>query len=99
VPSLTVLNVTDNKAGNVPPIDGLTVATASAGTLFIVDSGANKIFALDTIGCKAGTTFVGEPSDNGNPLVGTLSLWTGKINTFSGTFVSPKGIVFLPESS
>jgi hypothetical protein len=99
VPSLTVMNLTDNKPGNVPPIDGLVVATTSSGTLYVVDAGANKILALDTTGCKAGTTFVGEPSDNSNPLVGTLNLSTGKITPLSGsyTYVSPKGMAYIPN--
>jgi hypothetical protein len=95
-PKLTVLNVTDNQSGNTPPIDGLAMATTDKGTLYVVDASGNKIQALDTTGWPAGTMFVGEPSDNKNPLVGTLDLATGKITPLTNTFVSPKGLLFVP---
>jgi hypothetical protein len=95
-PQLTSLHVTDNKSGNVPPIDGLAVATADAGTLYVVDGGSNQIKALNTSGWPAGTVFVSEPSDNSNPLVGTLNLSTGVITPLANTFTSPKGLLFVP---
>ncbi len=97
-PKLTVLNMTDNKPGNVPPIDGMAVATAERGTLYVVDAKAGTITALDTSGWRPGTVFVGEPSDNANPLVGTLSLSTGQITPLGNTFVSPKGLLFIPSA-
>ena len=96
---LTELNVTDNKTGNVPPIDGLVVASASEGTLYVVDAKAGTIQALRTDGWPAGTVFVGEPNDNGNPLIGTLDLATGKITPLGNHLVSPKGLLFLPDHS
>jgi hypothetical protein len=39
----------------------------------------------------------GEPSDNGNPLIGTLNLFTGQITPLGNTFVSPKGLLFVPS--
>ena len=98
-PRLTVLNVTDNLAGNVPPIDGLAVATADSGTLYVVDALGNTVQAFDTSGWPAGTVFVTEPSDNGNPLLGTLDLTTGKITSLGNTFTDPKGLLFLPAHS
>ena len=95
-PHLFVLSVTDNVPGNVPPIDGLAVATASQGTLYIVDSKAQTISALNTEGCPTGTTFVGEPNDNSNPFIGTLNLLTGKIAPLGNSFMSPKGMLFVP---
>jgi len=95
-PQLTVLGLTDNKAGNVPPIDGFAVATSDHGTLYVVDAAAGTITALDTTGWGTGTVFVGEPSDNGNPLVGTLNLSTGVITPLGNAFHSPKGLVFVP---
>ncbi|HKV89914.1 MAG TPA: hypothetical protein VJQ43_01815 [Thermoplasmata archaeon] len=94
---LEILNVTDNKSGNVPPIDGMTVATASEGTLYVVDAKAGTITALTTDGWPAGTVFVGEPSDNGNPLIGTLNLSSGAITPLGNHFVSPKGLLFVPD--
>jgi hypothetical protein len=98
-PELSVLNVTDNVAGNVPPLDGLAVATAGSGTLYVVNSSGQPIQALDTTGWPAGTVFVTEASDNKNPLLGTLDLATGKISPLGNTFSSPKGLVFLPANS
>lgn len=95
-PRLSLLNLSDNKAGNKPPIDGFAVATADRGTLYVVDNSAGTIEALDTAGWPAGTVFVGEPNDNGNPLVGALNLRTGLITPFANTFVNPKGILFVP---
>ena len=96
-PHLSVLSVTDNVKNNLPPIDGLAVATSGSGTLYVVDSGANTIQAFSTSGCAAGTVFVSEPKDNSNPLVGTLNLATGLITPFGNHFVSPKGLLFVPS--
>jgi len=93
--NLKVLPLTDNKVGNVPPIDGLAVATSGSRTLYVVDAGTNQIIALNTKGWPAGTVFVGEPSDNSNPLVGVLNLHTGVITPFKNVFVSPKGLLFV----
>ncbi|MCI4353009.1 MAG: hypothetical protein L3K14_06440 [Thermoplasmata archaeon] len=95
-PHLKVLTLTDNKSGNVPPIDGFTVATSDEGTLYVVDAKAGMIQALDTSGWAKGTVFVGEPSDNGNPLIGVLNLQTGAITSLGNHFVSPKGLLFVP---
>lgn len=95
-PVLTVLNLTDNVTGNVPPIDGMAAAGSGVGWLYVVDNKAGTILKLDVTGCTAGTVFVGEPSDNGNPLVGTLNLGTGKITPFANSFQSPKGLLFVP---
>jgi hypothetical protein len=95
-PHLKVLTVTDNKPGNVPPIDGMAVATSSHGTLYVIDAKANTILALDTTGWRAGTVFVGEPSDQANPLVGTLDLSTGQVTPLGNHFLSPKGLLFVP---
>jgi hypothetical protein len=93
---LSVLGLTDNVFGNIPPIDGLAVVTESRGTLYVVDAKAGTITKLDTAGWPVGTVFVGEPSDNGNPLVGALDLHTGKITPLTNAFVSPKGLLFVP---
>ena len=97
-PHLSVMNVIDNKPGNVPPIDGLAVATSNHGTLYVVDSATGTIQALSTTGCQKGTMFVSEPSDNGNPLLGTLNLFTGKITPLGNHFESPKGLLFVPDN-
>jgi hypothetical protein len=97
-PKLTVLTLTDNVASNAPPIDGLAVATSGKGTLFVVDAKGNLIQALDTTGWAAGTVFVTEPSDNHNPLLGTLNLSTGVITPLANTYVSPKGLFFVPAA-
>jgi hypothetical protein len=98
-PHLWILNLTDNVQGNIPPVDGLAVATSSSGTLYVVDSKSNTIQEFSTIGCARGTVFIGEPDDNSNPLVGTLNLMTGRITPFQNHFESPKGLVFVPSDS
>ncbi|MCI4346354.1 MAG: hypothetical protein L3K07_06330 [Thermoplasmata archaeon] len=94
---LQELNLSDNVSGNVPPIDGFAVATCGAGTLYAVDASAGITYAFDTSGWPAGTVFVGEPKDNGNPLIGTLNLFTGQITPLANHFVSPKGLLFVPH--
>jgi hypothetical protein len=94
-PKIEVVPLTDNVLGNKPPIDGLAVATANRGTLYVVDNGANSIIALDTAGWRAGTVFVGEPNDNSNPLIGVLNLSNGVITPLSNSFQDPKGILFV----
>lgn len=91
------LNVTDNKPGNVPPLDGMAVATSGNGTLYVVDTKAGTIQALNTTGWSKGTVFVGEPSDNSNPHVGVLNMTTGKITALGNSFQSPKGLLFVPS--
>jgi hypothetical protein len=95
-PRLSLLSLTDNVPGNVPPIDGLAVATSGRGTLYVVDGAAGTITALNTAGWPTGTVFVGEPNDDANPLIGTLNLSTGVITPFGNSFQSPKGILFVP---
>jgi hypothetical protein len=97
-PRLWLLGLTDNIPGNVPPIDGLAVATSDEGSLYMVDAKAGTIQALNTDGCAKGTVFVTEPSDNGNPLLGTLNLLTGKITPLGNHFQSPKGLLFVADN-
>jgi hypothetical protein len=94
---LHVLPLSDNVSGNVPPIDGFAVATADRGTLYVIDAKGGTIQALNTAGWPKGTVFVGEPSDNHNPLVGTLDLTTGVITPLGNHFVSPKGLLFVAQ--
>jgi hypothetical protein len=98
-PQLVQLNLTDNVSGNLPPIDGLAVATTNGGTLYASDPGADgglgSLLAFDTAGWPAGTVFVTEPNDNGNPLIGTLNLTTGIITPFTNHLYDPKGLIYL----
>jgi hypothetical protein len=94
-PRLEILSTTDNVPGNVPPLDGMAVATADSGTLYVVDAAVNEIEAFDTTGWPAGTVFVGEANDNGNPLIGTLDLKTGVVTPLVNTFNNPKGLLFV----
>jgi hypothetical protein len=97
-PRLWVLNLTDNIPGNLPPIDGLAVATSDHGSLYVVDAKAGTLQILNTKRCAKGTVFVTEPSDNGNPLLGTLNLLTGKITPLGNHFQSPKGLLFVADN-
>jgi len=98
-PHIFQLNLTDNVPGNLPPIDGIVVATSGSGTLYVVDAKGNTISALNTAGWPKGTVFVSEPNDNSNPLLGTLNLLTGVITPLGNVFQSPKGLLFVPDPS
>lgn len=93
---LTKLTMSDNVSGNLPPVDGVAVATKSNGMLYVVDSKTNTITALSTGSWPAGTVFVTEASDNGNPLLGTLNLSTGVITPLGNHFGGPKALLFVP---
>ena len=103
---LTVLRLADEPTAAfpqgepLPPIDGFAVATAGAGTLYVVDNkggsaGLGTITALSTSGWAPGTVFVSEANDTGNPLIGTLDLATGRITPLGNTFVNPKELLFV----
>jgi len=98
-PKLVQLNLTDNVGGNLPPIDGIAVTTANGGTLYASDPGADgglgQIFSFSTAGYPAGTVFVTEPADNGNPLIGILNLTTGVITPFANHLNDPKGLIYV----
>jgi hypothetical protein len=96
-PRLTQLTLSDNVAGNHPPVDDIAVTTSGRGTLYVVDAGAGTVLTFDTTGWHAGTVFVAEPNDNGNPLLGTLDLWTGVITPLVA-LKSPKGLLFVPAA-
>jgi hypothetical protein len=46
---------------------------------------------FDTSGWSARTVFVREPDDNGNPLIGTLNLFTGQITPLATRTPTPRG--------
>lgn len=107
-PSLSVVNLFDGPTAafpsgeNLPPMDGFAVATAAAGTLYVVDnkggaSGTGSITALHTGGWSEGTVFVSEADDNGNQLIGTLNLRTGKVTPLGNAFANPKELLFVPS--
>ncbi len=64
----------------------------------MVDAKAGTIQALNTTGWPVGTVFVGEPSDNGNPLVGILNMYSGNITPLGNSFQSPKGLLFVSSA-
>ena len=109
-PNLTVLNLFDGPtaafpSGEIhPPVDGFAVATTHSGTLYVVDSkggaaGGGTITALHVSGFVAGTVFVSEANDSGNPLVGTLDLSTGAVQPLPNAFVDPKELLFVPAGN
>lgn len=90
---LSVLNLSDG-TGNAPPADGIAVATANAGNLYLVDNGTGIIWKLQST-LPAGTVFVDDANDTGNPLLGTLDLSSGTITPFGNTFTNPHGMLFV----
>jgi hypothetical protein len=109
-PALSVLTLNDAPTTVFPsgeknaPIDGFAVATSGKGTLYVVDNkggsgGHGSITALRTGGWDEGTVFVGEPSDNGNQLIGTLNLHTGLVTPLGNTFANPKELLFVPDDN
>ena len=43
--------------------------------------------------------FVSEANDNGNRLIGTLNLRTGKVTPLGNTFANPKELLFVPSQN
>lgn len=91
--SLSVLHVQ-----GTPPLDGIAVATADHGTLFMVDKGAQPVRAFDTAGFPAGTVFATE-DNHGTPTLGTLDLTNGQFASLGVPVSNPKGLVFVPSRS
>lgn len=95
-PALTQLALSDGSGSN-PSVDGLAVATASSGTLYVVDRAHNTVEALPRQDA-VGTTYVAEDNGSNNPLIGTVDLTTGTIKPFA-TGGNPKAVLFVPAAS
>ncbi len=77
-------------------VDGLAWATASTGTMLVVDGATNKITSI-TGSFTPGTLFITGPSDSGVAgFVGTVNLTTGTITPVATGFNSPTGLLFIP---
>ncbi|MDB5084238.1 MAG: putative cell wall binding protein [Bacilli bacterium] len=77
-------------------VDDVTWSTSTKGTLYVVDSGDNKIYAI-TGNFTPGTAFAACPSDSGVAgFVGTVDLSSGVIHPFAIGLKSPKGLLFVP---
>ncbi|GDY33631.1 hypothetical protein [Gandjariella thermophila] len=80
-------------------VDDTAVATASAGTLYVTDTAANKVIAVHG-SFTAGDVFTAVPSDS-KALAGTLGqldLKTGTVSPFGKGFTNPHGLLFVPNS-
>ncbi len=89
-----------SNAGNAtrPTIDDVTEITGP-GTLYAVDQKAGTVHTIDTSGFTPGSLVVAQPLDSGNAgQLGVVDPRTGVITHFPNTFVSPKGLVFVPGS-
>lgn len=94
-PALTQLTLNDG-TGSTPSVDGMAVATASSGTLFVVDRAHDTIQSLPRTD-PSGTVYVTEDNGSNNPLIGTLDLTTGLVTSFA-TGGNPKGMLFVPQA-
>src|SRR5580704_316840 len=77
-------------------IDGAAWATATTGTMLVVDAGTNKVTSMSG-SFTPGTLFISAPNDSGVAgFVGTVNLTTGAITPVATGFSSPKGLLFIP---
>jgi hypothetical protein len=90
---LTQLTLNDG-TDSTPSVDGMAAATASSGTLFVVDRAHDTIQSISRTD-PSGTVYVGEDNGSNNPLIGTLNLTSGVITSFA-TGGNPKGMLFVP---
>lgn len=78
-------------------VDDVAWATSARGTLYVVDQGDNKVYAI-TGTFAPGTVFVASSNDAGvASFVGTLDLNSG--TPFAIGLKSPKGLLFVSESA
>lgn len=79
-------------------VDDVSWATSTAGTLYVTDSGTNKVDAISGK-FSPGTVFVACPGDSGVAgFVGTLDLKTGTIHPFAIGMKDPHGLLFVPQT-
>ncbi|HEX4702666.1 MAG TPA: hypothetical protein VH352_11105 [Pseudonocardiaceae bacterium] len=78
-------------------VDDTTFATATRGTLYVVDSPNNRVIAIHGP-FHRGQSFGSVPSGSPTPTVlGNVDLNTGTVTTFATGFASPKGLLFIPS--
>ena len=85
-----------SSSAGAPQVDDIRWADRANGTLVVVDQKAATVYAI-TGPFRRGTVFAAIPS--GGPLagvLGTINLFTGKVDPFGTGFVSPKGLLYLP---
>jgi hypothetical protein len=77
-------------------VDDSVFATDTRGTLYVVDSGNNRVVAI-TGPFHRGQAFGSVPSGSPTPTaLGSLNLSTGAVTDFGTGFGSPKGLLFVP---
>lgn len=79
-------------------VDDTVWATATHGSLLVVDGSANVIYSLRA-NFTSGTVYTEAPNDSGvNSFVGAIDLSTGFITPVAIGFGSPTGLFFLPDT-
>lgn len=79
-------------------VDDTKWITSPQGTLYIADTGANKVYAI-TGTFTPGTVFGDFPDGSGvTGFVGTLDLTSGTIRPFAIGLISPAGMMFVPQN-
>jgi hypothetical protein len=97
--SVSWIQVVDSSGAPASDIDDSLYATATSGIIYLTDTGANTVYAIDASGMTIGELFVNVDSEDA---FGTLNLATGLFTTDLGGLVSPHGLAFqaaTPEPS
>jgi hypothetical protein len=98
-PNVSWIQIVDSTGAPVSNIDDSLYATATQGIIYLTDTGANTVYAIDASGMTIGELFASGDSEDA---FGTVNLGTGLFTTEVGGLVSPHGLAFqaaTPEPS
>lgn len=100
---LQLRNAGSTASSPTPQLDDLVQVTGP-GTLYAVDQGGGKIYAIDTASLTPGTLIVSQPKPShgdlpNTPDLGVLDPVTGIVTRLHAQLTSPKGLLFLPAAS
>ena len=93
--TVTNIAVTDAKGDNVTGMDDVVFPSRSAGTLYVTDTGANKVYALSLTGLDPNTPIIALGDLGGVDEVATVNPMTGVIEKTLFTGVSVHGMEFV----
>jgi hypothetical protein len=93
--TVTNVPVTDAKGDNVIGMDDVLFPSRSAGTLYVTDTGANKVYALSLTGLDPNTPIISLGDLGGLDEVAAVNPVTGVVETTLLTGVSVHGLDFV----